>query len=59
MGSRGLTGGIWAPRGSENGLFNFSINLSGLRSFSRLYIEEFSEDFLVSLSIESSINGGL
>jgi len=53
------SGGVWAPGGLKNGPSNSSINSSGLGSSSRLYIEEFLEDFLVLLSIKSSTNGGL
>jgi len=53
------SGGVWAPRGSKNGPSNSSINLSGLGSCSRSYIEEFSEVFSVSLLIGSSTDGGL
>jgi hypothetical protein len=74
MGPRGLTGGVqvcraWAPgalqgvsrasRGSENGTSNSSINLSGLGSSSKLYIEEFLEEFSVLLLIKSFTNSSL
>jgi hypothetical protein len=51
-------GGVWALGGLKNGSSDSSINLSGLGSSSRLYIEKFSEAFLVSISIRSSTDGG-